>query len=399
MSYYFGSLIDISFFIFLPLCSFFYGLFVDSNSKANLSLGITLAALAITITLSSTFFPVFMINIVNSVGIVVTLKSRRKYTSIFAWVALILSIAALFAVFAVMNSILHDYYNNLDYSYYYGMDYVSVALFLIFDIVGIAILTASTIIRIKRIRHGTLITERNVKPKLIVTGNIISITSFVFFLYGLSYLFYGLFSYYETTGFYTVALVLGVISVVLGTISWFFLRTHKDDYERTALDKLLRVWSWICLGIMVIVGLIFMAVMAIMTGMGDSNYQKPGTRTVTDEKGKKHKIDYKGGDTKEAVDESGTVWITDDGGKSFRKRDEYYYDDEQGKRHTLHDEYGTAHQSAHHFGHMRDDKGRGYEVGYWGDVEREHIWDEGEGTLGTIRESKPINADIPKDEE
>ncbi len=325
--------------VFLNVFAFLYAFFIDADSSANKALGIAyivftvvLAFLANTIPFINVF-PFMFACVITSVSVIVTIRCELKSAQVTAWIAVGVSIVIGLVCYLLPYLIGLKLYADDGTVITNDNIAIFIALICVAVAVGIGFMTASTIIRKKRVANGTLdIDDEGILASFGI-GYVLTVLSFACFLYGLSYLFYSL-NGNRLLDFFIVTLGLIVVSVILGSVGWFFLKT---DFwvAGDPISTIVSFWSWFCIMITIVV---------LITGLSlrDPYYKKPGKRLVTDEKGEKHVIDYQGGDGKEAVDEKGTVWVTEDGGKSFRKRDLYVYDNPNGKKEYLRDPYGTT---------------------------------------------------------
>lgn len=96
---------------------------------------------------------------------------------------------------------------------------------------------------------------------------------------------------------------------------------------------------------------------------------------VTDEKGVSHTLTYSGG--VEAVDETGAVWITQNGGYSFRKQGLYIYTDPDGNKEYLIAPYATLGETWP--SHLVDKNGKSYSVSGYGELKEDRLsnYDDG----------------------
>lgn len=337
--------------------------------------------------------------------ILTILKCDRKYALPIAWTVTV-------CVFIGSSSLmLYDYFEALfsEHLYMPSYNFWGILFDFIFDF---GFIIASTVIRVRRNKRERALENTSSYDKkngMLVAGNILSVVSYAFFLIGIRCLtlktvnydsFYYYFHIMNAIDYimiaaFVIAFVCGLIAICL----LMYIRKRKalgndeklSGYEFTSIDTALYIWAWVVF----VIGFIVVTVISIIMSIGDKNYKRAGMREVTDEKGQKRKLDYKGGDNNEALDENGEVWVTDDGGRSFRKRDTYVYTDDEGKDVYLRDKSvgGQAQYTSGRASMLEDKKGQLYDTSNWGEVEKRRDWDN-EGILGEIRESEKRKAEI-----
>ena len=381
------SYISVACAILLPsiamiIAAFLYGLFSKVDRKVLCVLRFVLIGYAALVVCFAYFdlLPLLISPPLIGAMILTLFKSNKKRTLVLAWVvtAIVMTLHVLLIVMPVSGVLFYLFGRPLEHVEY---DIFVLIICLLLISVYIGFMVAATVIITKR-KNNYVVDNEEVearKSRVLVIGNILAIISFMAFIIGIRYLAYSIvwhkdysdeLEYYNKYGSDVISVFLGFDSIadyiewlkavyqgafavtgialgtamVCGIISFFMFRhVRKEEADFTAMDTALYIWSWVpvvvsVVAIIVAVSMIFFFV----GGGGDSHYKEAGTREATDEKGKKHKLDYKGGDSTEAVDESGEVWVTNDGGQSFRKRDLYVYEDPNGKREYMRDPYGAG---------------------------------------------------------
>lgn len=129
--------------------------------------------------------------------------------------------------------------------------------------------------------------------------------------------------------------VCGVTAVILLSLA------REYGYKEGVFSTLLYIWSWIPTAILIIIGVVLFVILGVASGEGATSKLNKKVYKVRDEKGALRTLNYNGEGT-EAVDDLGAVWITADGGKTFRKRDLYVYEDPNGKKAYMRDPYGSS---------------------------------------------------------
>lgn len=307
-------------------------------------------------------------------AILMLLQSHRKYAIPIAWI--------------IFSSVIALYFLNV--LLYPGGATIFCPLFVI--ACGLGLLIAANVVRVKRMRRGEFIVDSSPdrKSKLLLSGNILSTISYIAFILVLKDLFLKIYysSFQFGLPFFIITIVMAIICGSIAFALLHFARKNNDDLF-TAMDKALYIWSWVIIVIAVIILVIMLIVVSML---GDSPSSDSGKREVTDENGKKHKLDYNGGTEEEVTDESGTVWVTKDAGNSYRKRDTYEYESDDGNTHYLQDESGQAQYTQGRASVLKDKKGNTYDTGLWGDVEKRE-WGSDSVHVGQIKESASVKAD------
>lgn len=306
-------------------------------------------------------------------AILMLLQCRRKYAIPIAWI--------------IFSSVIVLCFTNI---FLFISDHVGLLSFGIIAC-GLGFLIAANVVRVKRMHRGVFVVDSspNRKSLRLLSGNILSTISYFAFILVLKNLFSIIF-YGSIIFDLSVFIITIVVSGIFGIISFallYFARKNDEDLF-TAMDTALYIWSWV---IIVIAVVILVIMLIVISFLGDSPSSNSSKREVTDENGKKHKLDYKGGIEEEVADESGTVWVTKDAGNSYRKRDTYEYEGADGKTHYLQDESGQAQYTQGRASMLKDKKGNTYDTGLWGDVEMRE-WGSDGVHVGQIKESTAVNA-------
>ena len=108
---------------------------------------------------------------------------------------------------------------------------------------------------------------------------------------------------------------------------------------------------------------------------------------IRDEKGELRTLNYKGGT--EAVDETGAVWVTQNNGITFRKRDLYIYTDSNGHKEYLNDPYGSTGTVTP--SHLVDKNGKAYSYDSFGVLKEVRLENYDDGSPKEIIETFRLN--------
>ncbi len=381
--------------IFIVVGAFIVGLFIKEGGKMYSALRFVAAGYFIFVTIFGGAYDLFPLlsPVIFAILILSVLKCYGKYVLAAVWpIALC---AALFSCFSSM---------------YRG----GIMLIMSFSvhIVYLGLLIAATVLRVKGVVAKEFIPYRE-KTKLLKAGNILSTVSFATFFIGIRNMIFFIFAkkamsedyiyeYYRLYSGETAAYLLifaMVISFVCAFIAFFMLRNRRKECEDefTAMDTALYIWSWVPVVISVVVVVAVIVTMFLIAGDTSSTSSGGATRTVTDENGKKQKLKYKGNTYEEVTDKNGDVWVTEDGGQHFRKRDTYIYKDPDGKEQCVRNPYGSTGSRPTT---LEDGKGNRYETDGYGSFEK-HKFENYDSDKPTevmegskIRESEARKAEI-----
>ncbi len=364
--------------LFVLVCAFLLGLLCDSERLFS-ALRFAIVGFASVMMICVSYAEIYITAPIFGALIVSALRNGKRYIMPVLWI--LSAIALLVCVYMAAITIFSG-----------GIYFIIYACLVILPCLGFAI--AATVIRKKRKARGQLYVAENEHDSfwLFHIGNILSAISFIAMILGFRFIMISSDTfvwsfYYAHDG---VIITTFVICVLAGLASMIMLKVAREEGgEYTAMDTALYIWSWVVAVISIVV-FVVMLILFYMLGSNDSSStQQSGTRKVKDEKGKEQKLNYNGGASEESVDENGEVWVTNDGGESFRKRDAYVYKDENNKDKVLYNRYGTTGGKPLT---LEDDKGNIYDSDLWGNIKKRS---DGNGdVIGQIRESDVVKSKV-----
>ncbi len=366
--------------LFVLVCAFLLGLLCDSERLFS-ALRFAIVGFASVMMICISYAEIYITAPILGMLVVAALRNGRKYIIPILWI-----VTTLYMLVWILGG------GMIPRIFYGGIYFIIYACLVILPCLGFAI--AATVIRKKRKARGQLYVAENEHDSfwLFHIGNILSAISFIAMILGFRFIMISSDTfvwsfYYAHDG---VIITTFVICVLAGLASMIMLKVAREEGgEYTAMDTALYIWSWVVAVISIVV-FVIMLILFYMLGSGESSStQQSGTRKVKDEKGKEQKLNYNGGASEESIDKNGEVWVTNDGGESFRKRDAYVYKDENNKDKVLYNRYGTTGGKPLT---LEGDKGDIYDSDLWGNIKKRG---DGNGdVIGQIRESDVVKSKV-----